>query len=191
MREDVWFNPGVDISICLGVTLWDSICGKELDLRDGARTESVLRFPLPWASQRRAASPRHWSRCRVAGRDPWLVSGLLTACLRACSGSLPTGSLLIISKVKPALRKSRSTVSKPSGGFYPLNLFFFTLNEPHKAVLITSRSAQGSGLWDCLKSHFIFFLKKVRRRWSFHLSVCLSSVRLDGHYVAFKEECWS
>lgn len=160
MREDVWFNPGVDISICLGVTLWDSICGKELDLRDGARTESVLRFPLPWTSQRRAASPRHRSRCRVAGRDPWLVSGLLTACLRACSGSLPTGSLLIISQVKPALRKSRSTVSKPSGGFYPLNLFFFTLNEPHKAVLITSRSCSEFRIMRLFKITFCFFFLK-------------------------------
>lgn len=56
------------------------------------------------------------SHCCLASQDPWLVSGLLIAFSHVWSGSLCTISLLIISSVRATLRKSRSTVSKPSGG---------------------------------------------------------------------------
>lgn len=58
--------------------------------------------------------------CLEASQDPWPLSGSLTAVPHACKGSLPTSSLLIFSKVKPTLGKSRESLLKPSGVFYPI-----------------------------------------------------------------------
>lgn len=117
----VWTSTFVSLWLCI-----ESIHGREWDgWKDRARKEkeeTEVSITVHLLARRGLATSR--SCCRVAGRDPWPVSSLLTACLHACSGSLPTSSLLIISWVKRTLRKSRSTVSKPSGGFYPLTLFF-------------------------------------------------------------------
>lgn len=78
-----------------------------------------------------------WSRCCVVSWVPWLVSGLLTGLPNVCSGSLPTCSLLIISPSQSHFDETQKHSIKTFWSFYSITLFF-SINEPHESVFMTS-----------------------------------------------------